>query len=106
MDKADLPTFRYFVYGARVEDAVTPLEGGEGIRRTVTIQGAPANMYLRLAEGNAIETLKNDLFIVDGRSYYLRLDDAGGAKAVVRDSNGKKELLIPVQNKLTYSILF
>jgi hypothetical protein len=43
---------------------------------------------------------------VDDKSYYLKIDDAGGAKPIIRDSNGGKELLLPLQNSVTYSLLF
>jgi hypothetical protein len=60
---------------------------------------------MRLASGNKIETFKNGLYIVDDK-YYIRLDDIGDAKPVVRSSGGMQELIAPIQQKLTYSIIF
>lgn len=106
LDKADFPTFLYTVYGSNVEDAIKPLENGQGLKRELTVHNASNNLYARLGAGSTIEVVGNGLYTVDGRAYYVQIDDAGGAKPIVRNSNGGKELIIPVQNKLSYSILF
>lgn len=106
LDKNDLPIFRYQSFGSSVEDAISVVENGQGIRREITVQQPVTNLYARLAESDTIESAGNNVYLVDGKSYYIRLDDAGGAKPVIRESNGRKELIVPVQNKLTYSILF
>ncbi|WP_423147095.1 family 16 glycoside hydrolase [Rubrolithibacter danxiaensis] len=106
MDAQDRPAFRYEIYGTAVTDAIQVLNEGQGIKREITVQNAPADLYVRLAEGNSIEELSNGRYLVDDKSYYLQLDDAAGAKPVLRDMNGRKELIIPVKAKLTYSLLF
>ena len=45
------------------------------------------------------------MYVVDGRSYYLQLDDAG-PRPVVRQTGERQELIVPVKGKLAYSILF
>jgi hypothetical protein len=106
IDKADIPTFRYTLGGAMIEDAIRTLPGGEGLSREITVQNPTGPHYARLAEGSAIEDAGNGLYIIDDKSYYIRIDDAAGAKPVLRDISGRKMLLIPVQQKLRYSILF
>ncbi|QCR21159.1 DUF1080 domain-containing protein [Pontibacter sp. SGAir0037] len=106
LDQQDQPTFKYLVYGTSVEDQVRVLENGQGIRRSIAVQNPSGDLYAKLAEGNTIEAVSKEMYVIDGKSYYLRVDDAGGAKPVVRDSNGKKELIVPVKGKLSYSILF
>jgi hypothetical protein len=54
----------------------------------------------------AIENASDGFYLIDDKTYYLRIDDAGGAKPIVREINSRKELLLPVRNKLTYSIHF
>lgn len=46
------------------------------------------------------------MYLVDDKSYYLRIDDAGNAKPIIRDVDGQKEMIVPIQDKLNYSILF
>jgi hypothetical protein len=100
------PTFRYQIYGAAVKDAIRVLENGQGIQREVSVQNPSDNLYMRLAEGSSIEEQSKGVYLVDDKAYYLRLDDAGGAKPMVRKSAGGQELIIPLRGKLNYSILF
>jgi hypothetical protein len=101
----DVPAFKYIVYSSPVNDASSVMEKGQGIHREVTLANAVDGLYYHLASGN-IETLGNGLYAIDDKSYYIRIDDAAGAKPVVRDAGGKQELIIPIQKKLTYSIIF
>ena len=106
LNRQDEPTFMYTSYGAQVSDAVRALSSGDGIEREITVQNGQG-LYLRLAEGNNIEQASNGWYVLDDQSYYIRLDDAGGASATIRNgANGRKELVVPVQSKLRYSILF
>ena len=95
------------MYGATVSDAIRVIENGQGIHRELTVQNPTGGeLYARLAEGATIEDKANGTYLIDGKSYYLRLDDAKGTKPVVRDANGRKELVVPVKGKVGYSILF
>ena len=103
----DRPTFQYQIYGATGIGCRT----GTGKRTRSYVGNLPCRtrsgeLYARLAEGATIEDAGKGMYLVDGKSYYLRLDDASGAKPVVRDANGRKELVVPVRSKLSYSILF
>jgi hypothetical protein len=106
LDGNDRPAFRYMIYGSLVNDASTVLPEGQGIHREVTVQNPADNLFMRLADGNTIELLKNGLYTVDNKSYYIRIDDAGDAKPLIRNAGGRQELIIPIQKKLTYSIIF
>lgn len=106
LDEKDQPTFKYRIYGATVSDAIRVLDNGQGLHRELTVQNPTGELYARLAEGSSIEEKSNGMYLVDGKSYYLRLDDAKGTKPVVREANGRKELVVPVRDKVGYSILF
>lgn len=105
VDKNDLPTFRYMKAGSMVEDAIRVLNNGEGFTREITVQHPAGIYYARLASAKSIESA-NGMYVIDDRTYYIRIDDAGGAKPVVRTINGRQELLVPVQSLLRYSIIF
>ena len=100
------PTFTYQAWGATVQDAIRVIENGKGLQRELTIQNPAVNLYARLAEGGVIEDAGKGMYLVDGKAYYVRVDDAGGAKPLVRHVGGRQELLVPVREKLVYSILF
>lgn len=101
----DVPAFKYIVYGSAVNDASSVMPGGQGIHREVTLQNPVEGLYYHLASGN-IETLGDGLYAVDDKSYYIRLDEADRAKAITRQMGDKQELIVPIKNKLTYSIIF
>lgn len=103
LDPSDLPTFRYQSYGAMVDDKIRVLPGGQGIRREVSITNPAPDLYARLASGTTISALENGLYVVDGTEY-VRVD--GSAKPTVRSVGRKQELIIPVKETLSYSILF
>ena len=105
LDKDDRPAFRYQLYGSAVQDALTVLDNGQGIKREVTVQAPVAGLYALLATGKNIELLPGGLYIID-KTYYIQVNEAAGAQAVIRTSNGAQELLLPVKEKISYTILF
>jgi hypothetical protein len=106
LDQQDRPVFNYLIYGSMVNDAIHVLENRGGLTREISIQNTPADLYLRLAEANTIEDHGNGLYLLNDKSYYLRIDDAGGAKPFIRDANNKKELMVPLKTKIKYTTLF
>ncbi len=106
MDENNRPCFLYTIAGAEVKDDIKVLDNGQGLHRNLTFNTANENLYARIAAGKTIEALPNGLYLIDDKSYYLQIEDAGKVQPFIRDANGGKELLIPVQTKLSYSILF
>ena len=106
LDVEERPVFRYLFYGSTVSDTIKTLESNAGISREIVIEKPMKDLYVRLAAANKIEDIGNGLYLLDDKSYYLRIDEAAGATPVIRDADNKKELIIPVQSKIKYSILF
>ena len=106
LDAEGRPTFKYLSYGVMVNDAIRLLDKGQGISRQISLSEQATGLYVRLAEAASIVEAAEGLYLIDDQSYYLRLDNTGGAKPVIRDQNGRKELIIPVAKSLSYSILF
>lgn len=106
LDEQDRPTFRYQIYGSTVTDAIRVTENGRGIHREITVAGPAADLYAKLAEGAQIDMIEKDLYVIDGKAWYLQLQDAGGARPLVRNGAKGKELVVPVRGRLSYSILF
>ncbi|GGH01602.1 family 16 glycoside hydrolase [Mucilaginibacter phyllosphaerae] len=105
LDSEGRPAFKYLLYGAPVNDASTVLPGGKGLQRQVTLQTPVTGLFLRLAQGNTIQMLKAGLYLVDDQ-YYISMDDSVEAKPMIRSIGGMQELIVPVKQKLTYSIIF
>jgi hypothetical protein len=106
LDEQDRPTFRYLIYGMPVTDATRVLPSRQGISREINLGNASSDLYIRLAVGKTIADEGNGLYLIDDKSYYVRIDDAGGAKPLIRDTDDSKELLIPITGKIKYTILF
>jgi hypothetical protein len=106
LNAAGQPTFRYIIYGSPVNDATTVMANGKGIHREIILQKQVDSLFMHLATGNHIEMLSDGSYAIDDKSYYIRIDDAGENKPVIREASGKQELIIPIQKKLTYSIIF
>ncbi|MCZ4225247.1 3-keto-disaccharide hydrolase [Pedobacter rhodius] len=104
MDEQDRPEFKYIIYGTKVTDAVKVLENGQGLSREITMDQPAKDLYFLLGEVADINEVAKGLYVVDDKSYYLQFPE--GQKPVVRDVNGKKQLIIAIGSKLNYSILF
>ena len=108
IDKQGTPTLEYKLAGTTVMDALKP--DGDALTRTLTLTGAPSGtLYCRLAAGTSVEEVSKGLYAVNDRSYYIRIDPK--AKARMRQSSGKQELLLPVDMKngagtVQYSIVY
>ncbi|MES2874912.1 MAG: DUF1080 domain-containing protein [Bacteroidota bacterium] len=106
LDAQGRPTFRYLIHGSAISDFTTVMPDGTGLTREIKIENPTKELYFRLASGSSIEETSPGLYLIDDQSYYLRLDNVNGAKPVLRDQNGRKELIIPAGTGLSYSILF
>ena len=106
IDEEGRPTFKYLKYGESINDKIQVLEKGRGISRVINLNKPKNNLYLKLADAETIEEGPDGIYLIDNQSYYLRLDDTGGSKAIIRNQNGRKELIIPIVKNLSYSILF
>ncbi len=106
LDDSSRPTFRYLLHDNMITDAIRVLPGNHGLHREITMQSPSNGMYMLLAKGATIENPEQGLFLVNDKTYYIQLDDAGASKPVIRNINGVKELIVPIQNKFSYSILY
>jgi len=93
----DRPLFRYSFGDVMIEDFPNALAGKDAtIQRTLLLSTSkPADdLYFRAAVGNKIDALKDGWYRIDG--WKLKLE---GGKPQIRQSGGKKELLVPIRFK-------
>ena len=98
LDEQKRPSFRYETPELRITDDFEPLAGADGdatFRRRVTIaaDGNVANVYFRAASGESIEPQTDGWYMVDGA---VRVQVTGGSEPILRQINGRSELLAPV----------
>jgi hypothetical protein len=106
LDAAKRPIFRYLVYNTMVSDATRVMDGGQGLSREISIDGPAEKLYFKLADSKNIEVISDGLYLLNDKSYFIRIDSAGGEKPIIRNSTIGKELLLPIKSKIAYSILF
>jgi hypothetical protein len=106
LDKDRTPTFMYSIKGLDVKDKIVTTSNGESIERTLTVANAPGNLYGRIAEGKNIENISGDLYAVDGKSYYVRIDRK--YKPLIRPSKNGQEIIVKYDsaNPITYSLIW
>jgi len=99
------PTFKYNYQGLEVEDKIYPDTDGKALTHEVVVKnrGSKTGLYYKLGEGQEITALKNGLYAIDDKQYFIRVESAG---AVVREVNGRKELIVPVEAQIKYEILW
>ena len=106
LDEQGFPSFKFKILGAAVSDKIKILENRQGIQHEIVVEKSATDLTWRLADATAIEAIAPGLFIVDDKAYYIKVENADSLHPIIRDQNGRKELIVPIQDKLTYSILF
>ena len=60
---------------------------------------------MNMAEGKIIENISKGWYAVDDFSYYIRIDNSETVP-VIKQVKGRSVLIAPVQNTISYSILY
>ncbi|PZR39225.1 MAG: hypothetical protein DI538_07435 [Azospira oryzae] len=100
------PVFMYTYDGLEVEDKIYPDDNNRIITHEVAIKnrGTKPGLYYKLAEGTTILSLSNGWYAIDDKSYYIK--PAAGLQPVIREVNGKKELIVAADSLVKYSIIW
>jgi len=114
LDKAGRPTFLATVRGIAVEDALRPDANGVALTRELRLHAptgvSTEGVYVQLAQSAHVTPQRDGSFAIDDKSYFITLP-AGSAQPVVRQRNGRDELLVPVhfdrgEARVAYSIVW
>ena len=100
--KGRYPEFRYLFEGAPVTDHCTPVSALQSqasrLVRTINLTGTRADLYFRAARGDSIERVGDGGYDIDGGKARMLLE-CGSSEPIIRDSGGKRELLVRVDFK-------
>ncbi|MGC6432146.1 MAG: family 16 glycoside hydrolase [Jejuia sp.] len=107
LDDSRIPTFSYEVGSTIITNKFTVPEGSRQLNKATTISNGK-NLWHKIADGESIKALPNNIYVVNNESYYI---DFSGNKleASIRNSNGKDELLVKIpdgDSSLNYSIIW
>jgi hypothetical protein len=105
LDKQERPAFKYRIYGNLVTDDIKVMDNGLGLSREVSLDKPAKDLYFLLATASNIEEVAKGLYLIDDKAYYLQLAE-GTATPVIRDVDGKKQMIVAIGSKLNYTILF
>ncbi len=99
------PVFNYIYRNINVSDRVYPDDNYRSITHEIKIKDAQTGLFYKLAEGSSIVLMKNGSYLVNDKQYYINV--ASNLKPIVREINGKKELIVPFQGSaIKYSIIW
>ena len=102
------PNFMYEYKDLKVSDITMPLDKFEGISRNLKFEGEAGQLYALMAEGSEIIEVGKDRYSVDNQNYYVQVFPTETNKVIVRNSNGKKQLVMPLNGlkEVSYHIIF
>jgi hypothetical protein len=106
------PVFTYEYNGLSIKDQTISSTKNEGLVRRLQIAGNAISsqpLYALVAEGEVIKNVGKNLYAINNQTYYVELlGETASQQAVVRQSNGKTQLLIPVSGlkEVSYQMTF
>ncbi len=105
------PNFMYEYKGLKINDITTPLDQFEGVNRNLKFDGEVMSgnqLYALMAEGSDITEVATNRYAVDNQNYYVQVFPTETNKPIVRNSNGKKQLLMPLNGlkEISYHLIF
>ena len=107
VDASGLPTFRYQLLGATVEDAIRPEENKYFSRELTIKNDGGKTLVALLAQDTKISQVSEGLFMVGDKAYFIKIQDAGEAKANIITDGTKSQLVVPIKGeKVKYAVLW
>ncbi|MHA8052769.1 family 16 glycoside hydrolase [Aquirufa sp. Wall-65K1] len=100
IDEQELPTFQYEIFGSQVQDEIRVMDN-KYLQRVIKIKNPSSDASLKLVSAKSIQSLGNDLYGINGQSYYIQAPQAS-----IKNMADGQVLIIPTAEKITYSILW
>jgi hypothetical protein len=111
LNSSGFPCFMYEYKGLKIKDLTTPMGKSEGLNRHLVFEGevtTAKQLYALLAEGTDITEVTNNRYGVDNQMYYVEVVASLNNKPFIRESKGKKQLLMPLAGlkEVSYNVIF
>lgn len=107
LDQQRSPAFKYEWKGMQVTDKISSQNNGESLLREISVTNSIPNLYCRIITGVRIEKLADDLFAINDKSFYVRIDKA--LKPQIRETQNGQEIIARFGSQNTpfsYSIIW
>ena len=108
MGDNDLPAFLHQEEGISISNSFVASKDGRGLVRTISIEGNK-DIWHKIAEGESIKQLEDGTYIVNDESYFIDFSGNGDLIPIIRQSNGKDELLLKIpagSGNISYNIIW
>jgi Domain of Unknown Function (DUF1080) len=111
LNNGGYPNFMYEYKGLKIKDLTTPMEKSEGLNRHLVIDGEVSvakQLYALIAEGTDIAEVASNRYGIDNQAYYVEVVANPNNKPFIRESKGKKQLLMPLAGlkEVSYNVIF
>jgi hypothetical protein len=103
LDADGQPTFKYDAFGTQITDKITPADNGKVLQRELNSTGSAAHIYHRIAANNLITKNNDGTFTIGDNLYFIKISEGN---ASIRVAGDKQELVVPLDKKVVYSIVF
>ncbi|WP_366183833.1 family 16 glycoside hydrolase [Flavobacterium ovatum] len=101
-----MPVFSFEMDGNEISDTFKATSNlKRGLDRIITAN-SKSSIWHKIAEGDNIQLLENNTYIINNESYYIVLKEG---KPIIRNNNGKEELLVELpkgKSTIIYSIIW
>jgi len=104
LDASGLPTFKYEYKQQKITDQLRVLDNRNGLRRTITIDGATENNFIRIAQDPSIKSMGNGLYVVGDHRYFVSIDPS--TRTSIQNYLGQQVLVVPASSTINYTIIW
>jgi hypothetical protein len=102
-----VPVFLSQIKGTSITNLFMP-SSQRKVERHIEVS-SDKEIWHKLAEGEQIEALPNNTYIINDESYYIEVSANNKLKPIIRNVNGKEELIVKIpsgKQKINYSIIW
>ncbi len=104
-----IPTFSFEMNGNKISHSFkADISFKRGLERIITSNNT-SSIWHKIADGESIKSIKNNTFIINNESYYIVFKEGKTSKPIIRNNNGKDELLVEIpkgSSTTSYSIIW
>ena len=98
--------YLYQNIGVKFKDFIISRADGKGLDRTLTSEGITANKRYSIASGSEIKMIKDGLYWVVDKGYYIQMDPKSPSKPTIESGADEQNLMVSISLPLQYSLLF
>jgi hypothetical protein len=98
--------FHYENIGVDFKDFIIGRADGKGVDRTLSTEGITANKRYSIASGEEIKMIRDGLYWVVDKGYYIQMDPKSASKPSIESGADGQNLIVSISLPLQYSLLF